>query len=87
MSLSTLLLIAIAAAVVFIMYRVGRDTREAARAPGAAHNALPPTKTMGSPDGHFSEVGDALWVDDRGAADREADGEGRPERHTVAETE
>ena len=79
MSLSTILLIAIAAVVVFIMYRVGRDGREAVRAPGAAHDALP-TQTMGATDGHLRDREEPGRVDDRGQTGHGADGEGRPRR-------
>ena len=37
MTISTILLIAVAAALVFIMFRVGRGTREAAHASAVSH--------------------------------------------------
>lgn len=49
MSLGTILLIAAAAAIAFIMYRVGRSSREAANAHAAAPGALPFGQDTGGP--------------------------------------
>jgi hypothetical protein len=49
MSLGTILLIAVAAAIAFIMYRVGRSSRESAHAHSAAPGALPSGQDTGGP--------------------------------------
>ena len=49
MSLGTILLIAVAAAIAFIMYRVGRSSRESANAHSAAPGALPFGQDTGEP--------------------------------------
>jgi len=49
MSLGTILLIAVAAAIAFIMYRVGRSSRESANAHSAAPGALPFGQDTGGP--------------------------------------
>jgi len=49
MSLGSILLIAVAAAIAFIMYRVGRGSRESANAHSAAPGALPFGQNAGGP--------------------------------------
>ena len=49
MSLGTILLIVVAAAIAFIMYRVGRSSRESANAHSAAPGALPSGQDTGGP--------------------------------------
>lgn len=61
MGVGTILLIAVAAAVVFIMYRVGRGSREAAHAHGAV--SIPNPEEQGQ-------------VDHRGHANHGQDSEG-----------
>lgn len=62
MSLGTILLIAVAAAIAFIMYRVGRSSRESAN----AHSAVPGALTLGQDTGGPADV--AREEDERGLA-------------------
>jgi hypothetical protein len=82
MSLGTILLIAVAAAVVILMYRVGRGSREAAPAHGTAQDALPLGQDAGAPAGSVRDPEGQGQVDHQGHGDHghESEGEGR-ERH------
>ena len=62
MSLGTILLIAVAAAIAYIMYRVSRSGREAAN----AHSAVPGALTLGQDTGGPADV--AREEDERGHA-------------------
>jgi hypothetical protein len=52
MTISTILLIAVAAALVFIMIRVGRGTREAAHPHAAVSPPNPDEQGQAEPQGH-----------------------------------
>jgi hypothetical protein len=52
MGLGTILLIAVAAAVMFLMYRIGRGSREAARVHAAVGPPNPDEQGQADPRGH-----------------------------------
>ena len=62
MSLGTILLMAVAAGIAYIMYRVGRSSRESAN----VHSAVPGALTLGQDTGGAADV--AREEDERGLA-------------------